>query len=86
MTKYGMTTSQQSQSLSKVISHPATSAAGDNGGSDGLLLPIVGHKLNGQNYLQWSQSVMMFICGKGREEYIIGVADPPDKEDPKYRS
>ena len=47
---------QQSQSFLEVTSHPETSATGSNGGSDGNLLPITGHKLNGQNYLQWSQS------------------------------
>ena len=77
---------QQSQSFSEVTSHPETSAIGSNGGSDGNLLPITGHKLNGQNYLQWSQSVMMFICRKGRDDYLTGVAVPPSKEDPKYRT
>lgn len=28
------------------------------------------HKLKGPNYLQWSQSVMIFIYGHGREDYI----------------
>ncbi|RVW62005.1 hypothetical protein CK203_062403 [Vitis vinifera] len=27
---------------------------------------ITRHKLNGHNYLQWSQSVLLFICGKER--------------------
>ena len=86
MTKYGMTMAQQRQSLSEVTSHPETSATGSNGGYAGNPLPITGHKLNGQNYLQWSQSVMMFICGKGRDDYLTGVAVPPSKEDPKYKT
>ena len=81
MTTYRMTMAQQSQSFSEVTSHPETSATGSNGGSDGNLLPITGHKLNGQNYL-----LMMFICGKGRDDYLTGVAVPPSKEDPKYRT
>ncbi|XP_058068722.1 uncharacterized protein LOC131218054 [Magnolia sinica] len=86
MTKYGMTMARQTPSFSEVTSHPETSAAGSNGGSDGNLLPITGHKPNGQNYLLWSQSVMMFICGKGRDDYLTEVAAPPSKEDPKYRT
>ncbi|KAA8538921.1 hypothetical protein F0562_025613 [Nyssa sinensis] len=86
MTKSGITMARQSQSVSKVTSHPETSATGSNGGSNGNLMPITGHKLNGQNYLQWSQSVMMFICGKGRDDYLTGVAAPPRKKDPKYRT
>ena len=86
MTKYGMTMAQQSQSFSEVTSHPETSTTGTNGGSDGNIFPITGHKLNGQNYLQCSQSVMMFICGKERDDYLTRVAVPPSKEDPKYRT
>ena len=53
--------------------------------SDTSLFSITGHKLNGNNYLQWSQSVMMFICGKGKEDYLTGAANQPKKEDSKYR-
>ncbi|KAM7461081.1 hypothetical protein LguiA_029202 [Lonicera macranthoides] len=52
---------------------------------DSSHLPITGHKLNGQNFLQWSQSVMMFICGKGKDDYLTGAAVPPTKEDPKFK-
>ncbi|KAL5739623.1 hypothetical protein ACOSQ2_028803 [Xanthoceras sorbifolium] len=47
---------------------------------------ITNHKLNGHNYLQWSQSVMMFVCGKGKDDYLTGVVVAPSKEDPKYRT
>ncbi|KAL5567177.1 hypothetical protein UlMin_030341 [Ulmus minor] len=52
---------------------------------DSSHLPITGHKLNGKIFLQWSQSVMMFICGKGKDDYLTGVAVPPAKEDPKFK-
>ena len=42
---------------------PATS---NLGGIEGTSLLITGHKLNRYNYLQWSSSVIMFICGKGK--------------------
>lgn len=41
-----------------------------------------GHKLDGQkpqNYLKWSQSVFMFISGKGKEYYLIeAIVSPPE--------
>ena len=36
-----------------------------------LTHPIIGHKLNGQNYTQWVRLVKIFFQGKGREGYII---------------
>ncbi|EXB76298.1 MLO-like protein 11 [Morus notabilis] len=78
MTKYGMTMSRQSQSLSEVSSSSEAVTTNNNGISDGLIQSIIGHKLNGQNYLYWSQSVMMFVCGKGKEDYLSGA-------DPKYK-
>ncbi|GAV56878.1 UBN2_3 domain-containing protein, partial [Cephalotus follicularis] len=44
------------------------------------------HRLNGQNYPQWSQSVMMFISGKGKDDYLTSAAAPPPKGDPKFKS
>ncbi|RVX06552.1 Retrovirus-related Pol polyprotein from transposon RE2 [Vitis vinifera] len=42
-------------------------------------LLITGHKLNGHNFLQWSQSVMMYVCGKGKDEYLTGEVAIPEK-------
>ena len=47
---------------------------------------ISGHKLNGQNYLQWSQSVRIFIRGKGKDEYLTGEAVQPNEEDKAFRT
>ncbi|KAL5739459.1 hypothetical protein ACOSQ2_028639 [Xanthoceras sorbifolium] len=87
MTKYGMATPSSS---SDVTSNPQPTTSNNNGGgsSDNTHiphLPITGHKLNGHNYLQWSQSVLMFICSKGRDDYLTGVAKSPDKENPKFK-
>jgi len=49
------------------------------------MIPVTNHKLNGLNYLQWSQSVMMFISGKGRDDYLTGAAVPPAKTDKQYK-
>ena len=77
-------------SSSVVSSNSESSITGNNGGSDGSNLPnlpITGHKLklNGHNYLPWSQSVMMFVCGKGKDDYLTGVSMSLDKEDPKFK-
>jgi hypothetical protein len=54
-------------SFSEVTLQPGTTSHGSlSGGTEGTSHQITGHKLNGYNYLQWSSSVMMFICGKGR--------------------
>ncbi|RVX18883.1 Retrovirus-related Pol polyprotein from transposon RE2 [Vitis vinifera] len=46
---------------------------------------LSGHKLNGHNYLQWSQSVLLFICGKGKDEYLTGEAAMPETTEPGFR-
>ncbi|CAL1408560.1 unnamed protein product [Linum trigynum] len=38
-------------------------------------------KFNGKNYLQWSQSVRMFITGKQKGEYLTGTATRPAESD-----
>lgn len=80
-----MTMSRQSQSSSEVTSSSEAVTASNNGVSDGLIQSITGQKLNGQNYLHWSQSVMMFVSGKGKEDYLFGAATPPEEKDPKYK-
>ena len=43
---------------------------------------ITSHKLNGGNFLQWSQSVKLFVQGKGKFGYLSGsVAKPNEKEE-----
>lgn len=53
-------------------------------GFDSSALLITRHKLNGNNYLQWSHSLMMFICGKGKDDYLTSVAPKPKTDDPMY--
>ena len=74
-------------SASEVTSYPETAPAVSNhGGTEGTSLLITGHKLNGHNFLQWSQFVMMFICGKGKDDYLTGEVAIPEKNDPKFRT
>ena len=45
---------------------------------------IIGHKLNKQNYLQWSNSAMMFVEGKGKD--LTSVATNRKEDDPKLKT
>ena len=81
-----MTAAEQS-SLSEVTSQPGTTSHGSlSGGTEGTSHQITGHKLDGYNYFQWSSSVMMFIYGNGRHDYLIGDLIIPEKNDPKFRT
>lgn len=51
-----------------------------------MLTLVTGHHLNGHNYLQWSQSVIMYVCGKGNEEYLTDEIKVPKKDDPTYKT
>ena len=53
-------------------------------GTENPSLQITLNKLNGRNFLQWSQSVTLFLCGKGRLEYNTGETKAPDVLDPGY--
>ena len=52
--------------------------------NDSLTLQITTQKLNGQKFLQWSQSAKLFIESKERMGYIIGVKLEPNPNDPWY--
>ena len=80
MVKHGMTTDKMSSTSNQEVV-----ISSNNGRSEISVLPITGHKLNGHNFLQQSQSVMMFICRKGKDNYLTGTAMAPRKEDPKFK-
>ena len=47
-------------------------------------LQIIAHKLNGQNFLQWSRSIQMVIHGKGKIGYLDGTLPKQSNDDPSY--
>ena len=51
---------------------------------DNATLQITQHKLNGKNFLQWSQSVQMVILGRGKMGYINGEIKKPSHDSPEY--
>ncbi|RVW85509.1 hypothetical protein CK203_044032 [Vitis vinifera] len=83
MTKYGMASSQVSSVTSPESG--GRSEIPNLGGNDSSPILITGHKLNGHNYLQWSQSVLLFICDKGKDEYLTGEAAMPETTEPGFR-
>ena len=80
-----MTTDSQ-KSVSEVNSRLETVTSNDHRGSDGSFLPITGYKLNGSNYLQWSQFVLMFIGSKDKDGYLTGEIVQPKSDDPRFRT
>ncbi|RVW97656.1 Retrovirus-related Pol polyprotein from transposon TNT 1-94 [Vitis vinifera] len=73
-------------SNSEVTSRPEAVHSDSASTTDGIILPITGHKLNGQNFIQWAQSVRIFICGKGKEEYLTRAIVQPKEDDLGYRT
>ncbi|KAK6129039.1 hypothetical protein DH2020_037219 [Rehmannia glutinosa] len=56
------------------------------GSIDNNSIPMTSHKLTGHNYLQWSQSMMMSICGRGREDYLTGAISQPSSTNPQFKT
>ena len=77
---------KKDSSTSEVTSTQEVPIPSNNGGSDGVALLITGHKWNGQNYLQQSHAIMMmFICGRKKDDYLIGAVPQPTKEGSKFK-
>ncbi|GAV84696.1 UBN2_3 domain-containing protein [Cephalotus follicularis] len=78
-------TSEADSSVAKPAPNPLPSNLQSIITSENSLFPITDHKFNGSNYNQWSHSVMIFICEKGKEDYIIGTTVPPEESSARYR-
>ncbi|RVW71046.1 hypothetical protein CK203_057819 [Vitis vinifera] len=84
MPKYGPTfgmAANSSSSTSDII----ISSSSSSHQMETSHLPITAHKLNGQNYLQWSQSILMFIRGKEKDDYITGASTAPETTASTYK-
>ena len=55
-----------------------------NPNPDSHSVQITNIKLNGDNFLRWSQSIRMYIRGRGKIGYLTGEKQEPAKEDPSY--
>ena len=81
MTKYGMASHSSSEVTSRAEPNSSTPITPDT--SSHLITP---HKLHGHNFLQWSQSVFMYICGRGKDGHLTGEISTPETTDPKFRA
>ena len=84
MKKYRMDTKKQNSTY-EVMSGPEVVIIRSTKGSKSSFLPITSHKLNGHNYHQWSQSMMMFIYGKSKDDHLTEAITIPKKEDPMLK-
>ncbi|RVX14379.1 Retrovirus-related Pol polyprotein from transposon RE2 [Vitis vinifera] len=77
---FGMATNSSSSTSDIIISSSSSSHQMETSH-----LPITTHKLNGQNYLQWSQSILMFVRGKEKDDYITGASAAPETTASTYK-
>ncbi|RVW29708.1 Retrovirus-related Pol polyprotein from transposon TNT 1-94 [Vitis vinifera] len=56
-----------------------------NGGAEGSSFLITRHKLTGHNYHQWAKVVLMFITGRGKDEYLFSTTESPKKDDKRFK-
>ncbi|KAF7821841.1 Retrovirus-related Pol polyprotein from transposon TNT 1-94 [Senna tora] len=63
----------------------SSSANEFSGNVENFVLLLTRHKLAGQNYLHWSRSMIMFITGKGKEDYFTN-STKPQPDDPKFKT
>ena len=52
--------------------------------TDSPIVKLTTSLFNGQNYLAWSGSVIMFLKGRGKMGYINGRIKAPNTEDASY--
>ncbi|CAH9061826.1 unnamed protein product [Cuscuta epithymum] len=48
-------------------------------------MQVTVHRLNGSNYLEWSQSVKLAIDGRGKLGFLTGETKVPEPDEPNYK-
>ena len=89
-------TNRRNQTWSEVTSgtntnpHPNPNSNSTTNSVDPLMvassLQISNLKLNGRNYLEWSQSVKLAIDGRGKLGHLTGEVTAPDPTDSQFRT
>ncbi|KAH7543898.1 hypothetical protein JRO89_XS15G0055500 [Xanthoceras sorbifolium] len=81
--------SNSADSVAEATSDAAIIEAGSGGNNFDLphfpYLSITGHKINGKNYLQWSQSVLMYIRGREKTNYLFVDLATLEETNPGYK-
>ena len=76
--------------MSKEIesSSSETTILGGNGGEPQNFphMSITYYKLTVRNYLRWSQSVLLYLCSKEKEDYLTEKVIKPEEKDARYRA
>ncbi|KAL4383321.1 hypothetical protein GQ457_15G016580 [Hibiscus cannabinus] len=67
-----------SSSSSADITSLSTPSSGSLDNPDSFGLAITCHRLTGNNYLEWSQSVKIHVAGRGRSGYLTGSSEQPN--------
>ena len=49
-------------------------------------LQITTSKLNGNNFMEWSQSAQIFVKYKSKVKYILGTSSQSSGDGPKYEN
>ena len=78
--RYGLTS--ESDATSESTSTPVVSNLDHTSNS----IQITIHRLNGRNFLEWSQSVKLAIDGRGKLGYLTGETKQPSEKDPGFRT
>ena len=63
---------------------PTNTSNTQNHTSDSHCIQITSIRLNGDNFLRWSQSVRMYIRGRGKIGYLTGDKKEPATTDPAH--
>uniref|UniRef100_A0A2N9GQ49 Reverse transcriptase Ty1/copia-type domain-containing protein n=1 Tax=Fagus sylvatica TaxID=28930 RepID=A0A2N9GQ49_FAGSY len=75
-------------SIKSTVVPPSSSTAnpskGNGTNSESHSVQITTIRLNGDNFLRWSQSVRMYIRGRGKMGYLTGEKTAPAEADPTY--
>lgn len=73
----------ESTEISPVLDAPATESTAAVATGD-LQKIQAAYRLNGKNYLNWSQLVRTFLKGRGKLSHLLGTG--PSKEDPRFEA
>ncbi|KAL9441801.1 hypothetical protein AB3S75_020326 [Citrus x aurantiifolia] len=75
-------TSETTQTLATAIPKKTSETLRNHTNSHSVQITTI--RLNGDNFLRWSQSVQMYIRGQGKIGYITGDKKVPANDDPLY--
>lgn len=70
MTKISMVVEKEASSSKVIFNQETTSENSSHNGLENPSIIVTGHKRNRHNYLQCSQLVILFIYGRGKDEYL----------------